>query len=112
MGRSQALANDRCAASYEAAKLRRDRTGLTGRSRCKPVLGQFGRAGAPYRRQTPHHQRATLLARPYGAPHNPGAPLHASLQAKFASSALKQSASSSTFHSNPSSQKLAQALHC
>lgn len=35
MGRSQALANDRCPASYEAAKLRRDRTGLTGRLRCK-----------------------------------------------------------------------------
>lgn len=34
MGRSQALANDRCPASYEAAKLRRDRTGLTGRLRC------------------------------------------------------------------------------
>lgn len=43
MGRSQALANDRCPAPYEAAKLRRDRTGLTGRLRCNaevdaPVL--------------------------------------------------------------------------
>lgn len=38
MGRSQALANDRCPASYEAAKLRRDRTGLTGRLRCIAVI--------------------------------------------------------------------------
>ena len=38
MGRSQALANERCAASCEAAKLRRDRTGLTGRLRCISVI--------------------------------------------------------------------------
>ena len=50
--------------------------------------------------------------RPHGAPHKPGAPPHASLQAKFASSARKQSATHSTFHSNPSQKKLAQALHC
>ena len=38
MWRSQALANDRCAASCEAAKLRRERTGLTGRLRCISVV--------------------------------------------------------------------------
>jgi len=38
MGRSPTLSNDRCAASNAAAMLRRDRSGLTGRSRCTPVF--------------------------------------------------------------------------
>ena len=52
------------------------------------------------------HPRAPMVHRTTSVP-----PPHGSLQAKSARNALEQGATSSSFHSNPSSAKLAQALH-